>query len=100
MICRVSSAADWLISTSSTEAPCRAPGHQEHHGDQDHTVHRAGRRLGDLLGNVGHELDERPAEDRTADRRNAAHDQTDEEVDRDEDAEAVRRDELHHDGTE
>src|SRR5206468_1786680 len=75
------------------ERPHDAPRHRVHEDDQEDAIDGPGRGLGNLLGPVGHELDEQPAEDGARDRREPADDDADEERDRQEHVEGVGRDE-------
>src|SRR2546422_8653439 len=59
-----------------------APRHRVHEDDQEDAIDGPGRGLGNLLGPVGHELDEQPAEDGARDRREPTDDDADEERDR------------------
>src|SRR5581483_17076 len=61
-----------------------AAGRDIHGNDEEDTGNRPGRRLRDLIGDVGHELDEDGAEERTRNRGNAADDDADEEAKREE----------------
>src|SRR5690349_4556768 len=71
-----------------------AHGHEIHESDKEQAVDRPRRRLRDLVGDIGHELDEHRAEHRARYRGDAANDDADDKADRQEEVEAVRRDEL------
>src|SRR5579864_592153 len=60
--------------------------HEVHEGDQEDAVDRLRRRLGDLVGEVRHELREHRTEEGAGDRSDAADDDADEELDRQEEA--------------
>ena len=77
----------------SRQRAANARRHHVHACNQDHPIHRAGRRLGHLIGEVRNELDEHRAEQRAGDRGNAAHHQAYEQRDRNQHGEAVGCDE-------
>src|SRR5215813_13004660 len=64
------------------EEPRRAGWHDHHDADEDRAVDRAGRGIRELVGDVGHELDEGGPEHHAEDRPDAADDGTDEKIDR------------------
>src|SRR5580693_6681883 len=75
--------------------------HRGHYQNQQYSVNRARQRLGafaethgELVGDVGHELDEQGSEKRTAERGEPAHDDADEKGQRKGKPEALRRDET------
>src|SRR3954470_21975482 len=77
-----------------------AAGQQVDEGDQEQAEDGPRGRLRDRVGDVRHELDEQGAVDGTGDRGEPADHDADEESDRDENVEAVGRDELDGDRTE
>src|SRR5215470_19958343 len=69
----------------------RAGWHDHHDTDEHRAIDGSGRGVGELVGDVGHELDEGGPEDHAEDRADPADDGADEKVDREEHGEAVGR---------
>src|SRR4051812_15724015 len=70
------------------ESARHAHRHEIHEADQEHAIDRPRRGLGDVVRDVGHELDEDRPEDCTRNRGEAADHDADQEADRHENVEA------------